>query len=54
MGFVTADKFHSAGLSERLLLKHKRLRDSWPPEKNSIRGQRQGLIAQSFCAIKFY
>ena len=29
--------------------------DSWPPEeKNSIRGQRRGLIAQSFCAIKFY
>ena len=29
--------------------------DSWPPEeKNSIRGQRQGLIAQSFCVIKFY
>ena len=55
MSFVTADKFHSAGLSERLLLKHKRRRDSWPPEeKNSIRGQRQGLIAQSFCVIKFY
>ena len=30
-------------------------RDSWPPEeKNSIRGQRRGLIAQSFCVIKFY
>ena len=30
-------------------------RDSWPPEeKNSIRGQRWGLIAQSFCVIKFY
>ena len=30
-------------------------RDSWPPEeKNSIRGQRQGLIAQSFCVMKFY
>ena len=29
--------------------------DSWPlEEKNSIRGQRQGLIAQSFCVIKFY
>ena len=29
--------------------------DSWPPEeKNSIRGQRRGLIAQSFCVIKFY
>ena len=23
-------------------------------EKNSIQGQRQGLIAQSFCVIKFY
>ena len=32
-----------------------RCRDSWPPEeKNSIRGQRQGWIAQSFCVIKFY
>ena len=30
-------------------------RDYWPPEeKNSIRGQRRGLIAQSFCVIKFY
>ena len=29
--------------------------DSWlPEEKNSIWGQRQGLIAQSFCVIKFY
>ena len=29
--------------------------DSWAPEeKNSIRGQRRGLIAQSFCVIKFY
>ena len=29
--------------------------DSWPPEKkNSIWGQRQGLIAQNFCAIEFY
>ena len=29
--------------------------DSWLlEEKNSIRGQRQGLIAQSFCVIKFY
>ena len=33
----------------------KRCWDSWPPEeKNSIRGQRRGLIAQSFCVIKFY
>ena len=40
---------------ERLLLNHERRQDSWPPEeKNSIRGQRQGLIAQSFCVIKFY
>ena len=32
-----------------------RRRDSWPPEeKNSIRGQRRGLIAQSFCVMKFY
>ena len=30
-------------------------RDSWPPEEtNSIRGQRRGLISQSFCVIKFY
>ena len=30
-------------------------RDSWPlEEKNSIRGQRRGLIARSFCVIKFY
>ena len=40
---------------ERLLLNHERPWDSWPlEEKNSIRGQRQGLIAQSFCVIKFY
>ena len=32
----------------------KRRWDSWPPEKNSIRGQRWGLIAQSCCVIKFY
>ena len=39
---------------ERLLLSQIH-RDSWPPEeKNSIRGQRRGLIAQSFCVIKFY
>ena len=42
-------------LTERLLLSHERCRDSWPPEeKSSIWGQRQGLIAQSFCVIKFY
>ena len=28
--------------------------DSWPLEKNSIWGQRRGLIAQNFCVIKFY
>ena len=40
---------------ERLLLNHERLQDSWPSEeKNSIWGQRQGLITQSFCVIKFY
>ena len=40
--------------SERLLLNVK-TRDSWPPEEtNSIRGQRRGWIAQSFCVIKFY
>ena len=33
----------------------KRRRDSWPPEeKNLIRGQRRGLITQSFCVITFY
>ena len=32
-----------------------RHRDSWPPEgMNSIRGQKRGLISQSFCVIKFY
>ena len=41
--------------SERLLLTMKRSRDSWPlEEKNSIQDQKQGLIAQSFCVIKFY
>ena len=40
---------------ERLLLNHRRCWDSWPPEeKNSIRGQGQGLITLSFCVIKFY
>ena len=28
-----------------------RHRDPWPPKKNSIRGQRRGLITQSFCVI---
>ena len=41
--------------SERLLLNHKRCWDPWPmEEKTKIRGQRQGLIAQSFCVMKFY
>ena len=40
---------------EKLLLNRERRHDSWPlEEKNSIRGQRRGLIAQSFCVIKFY
>ena len=35
---------------ERLLLNHERCRDSWPlEEKNSVQGQKQGLIAESFC-----
>ena len=49
---------HLMRRTERLLLIHTktpRHRDSWPPEeKNSIRGQRPGLIAQNFCVIKFY
>ena len=41
--------------SERLLLGRERCQDSWlPEEKNSIWGQWRGLIAQSFCVIKFY
>ena len=37
-----------------VLLKHERHWDSWAPEeKNSIKGQRRGLITQSFCVIKF-
>ena len=39
---------------KRLLLNHERLQDSCPLEENSIRGQRRGLIAQSFCVIGFY
>ena len=40
---------------ERLLLNTQRRWDSWPPEeKNSVQAQRQGLISQSFCVIKFY
>ena len=41
-------------VTERLLMNHERHRDSWPPGKNSVQGQRQGLITQSFCVIKFY
>ena len=40
---------------ERLLLKHKKKLGFLALEKkNSILGQRQGLIAQSFCVIQFY
>ena len=40
---------------ERLFLSCERCGDSWPPEeRNSIWDQRRGLIAQSFCVIKFY
>ena len=45
----------SAFLTERLLLSCERHWDSWPPEeRNSIRGQWWGLIAQRFSVIKFY
>ena len=37
----------------KVVAKPRRCRDSWPPEKNSIRSQRWGLIAQSFCVIIF-
>ena len=45
--------------TERLLLNNEKIRkrrwDSWPPEeKNSLWGLRWGLIALSFCLIKFY
>ena len=43
-----------APCAERLLLNHESRRDSWPPEENSIQGHRRGLIAQSFCVMKFY
>ena len=46
---------HSLGVLKGCCWITQRLQDSWPPEeKNSIRGQRRGLIAQSFCVIKFY
>ena len=39
----------------KVLLNHKRRWDSWPPEeKNLIRGQKRGLITQSFYVIEFY
>ena len=48
-------KHNNKETNERLLLNHKRRWDSWhPEEKNSVRGQRRGLAAQSFCVIKFY
>ena len=61
----SASLMHEAGHSKLVLWNNpkglkgccwpmKRLRDSWPPEENSIRGQRRGLIAQSFCVIEFY
>ena len=38
-----------------MLLNDAKTQDSWlPEEKNSIRGQRRGLISQSFSVIKFY
>ena len=43
------------GGAERLLLSRERHQDSWPPEeRNSTLGQWRGLMAQSFCEIKFY
>ena len=40
---------------ERLWLSRERCWDSWPlEERNSIQGQWQALIAQSFSVIKFY
>ena len=51
----SSEKVEKANDIERLLLNENRRRDSWHlEEKNSIRGQRRGLIAQSFCVIKFY
>ena len=39
---------------ERLILNDETW-DSWPLEEtNSIRDQRRGWIAQSFCVIRFY
>ena len=46
----------SLAVPQKIKNRHtKRCRDLWPSkEKNSIQGQRRGLIAQSFCVIKFY
>ena len=53
--FLVASFVFSMYGIERLLLNQERHQDTWPPEeKNSIWGQRQGLISQSFCAIEFY
>ena len=46
---------HSLGVLKGCCWITQRYRDSWPSEKkNSIWGQRWGLIAQSFCVIQFY
>ena len=58
--FTSGGQSIGASASASVLLKcwcwlMKRHWDSWPPEeKNSILGQRRGLITQSFCAIEFY
>ena len=42
-------------ISERLLLNHTKTPGFLAPRgEDSIRGQRRGLITQSFCVIKFY
>ena len=57
--FTSGGQSIGASASASVLLKcccwrTKRHWDSWPPEeKNSILGQRQGLIMQSFCAIEY-
>ena len=35
-----SDQAWSLGPTEKLLLNHARCQDSWPPEENSIQGQR--------------
>ena len=38
-----------------LAVSHELHWDSWPPEERiSIRGQRRGVITESFCVTKFY